>query len=70
MTCKARHVAGGHLTYAPTNMTYSSSVSRDTVHIGFLMDNLNDLDILVGDIRNAFLEVPTKENIFIYAGYE
>ena len=70
MTCKARYVAGGHLTEVPTSMTYSSVVSRDTVRIGFLIAALNDLDILAGDIQNAFLEAPTKEKIFFYAGDE
>ena len=55
MTRKARYVAGCHLTDVPANMTYSSVVSRDTVQIGFLVAALNDLDILAGDIQNAFL---------------
>ena len=70
MTRKARYVAGGHLTDVPTYMTYSSVVSRDTVRIGFLMAALNNLGILAGDIQNAFLETPTKEKIFFYAGEE
>ena len=70
MTRKARYVAGGHLTDVPTYMTYSSVVSRDTVRIGFLMAALNNLDVLAGDIQNAFLEAPTKEKIFFYAGDE
>ena len=70
MTRKARYVAGGHLTDVPTYMTYSSVVSRDTVRIGFLMAALNDLSILAGDIQNAFLEAPTKEKIYFYAGEE
>ena len=70
MTRKARYVAGGHLTDVPSSMTYSSVVSRDTVRIGFLVAALNDLDILAGDIQNAFLEAPTKEKIFFYAGDE
>jgi hypothetical protein len=70
MTRKARYVAGGHLTDVPTYMTYSSVVSRDTVRIGFLMAALNNLDILAGDIQNVFLEAPTKEKIFFYAGEE
>lgn len=70
MTRKARYVAGGHLTDVPPSMTYSSVVSRDTVRIGFLMAALNGLDILAGDIQNAFLEAPTKEKIFFYAGSE
>ena len=70
MTHKARYVAGGHLTEVPTSMTYSSVVSRDSVRIGFLIAALNGLNLLAGDIQNAFLSAPTKERIFFYAGDE
>lgn len=70
MTRKARYVAGGHLTNVPASMTYSSVVSRDTVRIGFFIAALNDLNILAGDIQNAFLEAPVGEKIFFYAGEE
>ena len=70
MTRKSRCVAVGHLTDVPKYMTYSSVFSRDTVCIGFLMSVLNNLDVLFGDIQNAFLEAPTEENIFLYAGDE
>ena len=70
MTRKARYVAGGHLTDVPTSMTYSSVVSRDSVRIGLLIAALNDLDILAGDIQNAFLSAPTKERIYFHAGDE
>ena len=70
MTRKARYVAGGLLTEVPTSMTYSSVVSRDTVRIGFLIAALNNLDVLAGDIQNAFLSASTKERIFFYAGDE
>ena len=70
MTSKAQYVAGGHLTDVPTYMTYSSVVSRDMVFIGFLMDALKNLDFLASDIQNTFLESPTKEHTFFYAGYE
>ena len=70
MTLKAQYVAGGHLTYVPTYMTYYSVVSRDTVCIVFLMADLNNLDVLAGDIQNNFFGALTKENIFFYAGDE
>ena len=34
------------------------------------MGALKNLDVLVIDIQNTFLEAPTKEHIFFYAGYE
>lgn len=43
---KARLVAGGHMTEVPSSITYSSVVSRDSVHIALTVAALNDLDIL------------------------
>ena len=63
-------MAGGHLTDVPMHMIYYSVVSLDTVRIGFLMNALNNLENLASDIQNAFLEAPTKEKIFFYAGDE
>ena len=34
------------------------------------MADLNNLDVLDGDIKNAFIEAPTKEKILLYAGDE
>ena len=70
MTRKARYVAGGHLTDVPTSQTYSSVVSRDSVRIGFLIAALNNLDLLAGDIQNAFLSALTKERIYFHTGDE
>ena len=70
LTRKARYVAGGHLTDPPSSMTYASVVSRDSVRIAFLIAALNDLEILSGDIQNAYLNSPTKEEVFFYAGDE
>ena len=68
MTYKARYVASGHLIDVPANMTYSSVVSRDMVRIRFLDAALNDLDILAGDIQNAFLFALIEEKFFFYTG--
>jgi len=56
---KAWLVAGSHVTDPPTNLTYSSSVSHDSVHIAFLVAALNDLDILAADIGNMYLNAET-----------
>jgi hypothetical protein len=69
-TRKARLVAGGHMTDPPTTLTYSSVVSRDSVRLGFLLAALNDLDILAGDIGNAYLNAETKEKVYTVAGPE
>jgi hypothetical protein len=69
-TRKARLVAGGHTTDAPSSLTYSSVVSRDSVRIAFLIAALNDLDIMCADVGNAYLNAPCKEKIWTVAGIE
>jgi len=71
LTRKARLVAGGHMTVAPSkDTTYSSVVSRDSLRIMFTIAALNDLDILSADVQNAYLCAPTTENIHTTAGLE
>ena len=67
---KARYVAGGHTTKPPVAVTYSSVVSRDSVRITLLIAGLNQLDVLSGDIQNAYLTAPNKEKIYCIAGPE
>jgi hypothetical protein len=67
---KARYVAGGHMTHVPPAMTYSSVVSRDSVRIMFLIAALNDLNIKMCDIGNAYLNAETRERVWFYAGHE
>ena len=50
---KARLVAGGHMTKAPAVMTYTSMVSRETVHIALTVTALNDLEVKASDIQNG-----------------
>ena len=63
-TRKARFVAGGHLTEAPGSITYSSVVSRDSIRLAFLIAGLNDLDVLAGDVSNAYLNASCREKIW------
>jgi len=53
--CKARLVAGGHMTGAPTTITYASVVSRETVRLALTLAALNDLEVKVGDVLNAYI---------------
>ena len=69
-TRKARYVAGGHTTEAPSSLTYSSVVSRDSVKIAFLIAALNGLDVSACDIGNAYLNAPCREKIWFEAGVE
>lgn len=70
LTRKARLVAGGHKTDPPKEMTYSSVVSRDSVRIAFTVAALNDLDVLMADVQNAYLNAKTTERVYTIAGPE
>ena len=41
-----------------------------SIRIGFLIAALNGLDVLAGDIGNAYINAPCKEKIWTIAGYE
>jgi hypothetical protein len=51
----ARFVAGGHTTDTPHAMTYASVVSRESVRIALTLAALNDFDVKMADIENAYL---------------
>ena len=65
---KACFVAGGHTADTPSLITYSSVVLRDSVRIAFLIATLNDLDIMLADIGNVYLNAPNKVKIWMIAG--
>jgi hypothetical protein len=67
---KARFVAGGHTTDTPHAMTYASGVSRETVRIALTLAALNDLDIKMADIENAYLAAPITEKVWTVLGPE
>jgi len=65
---KARLVVGGLMTSTPTELTYSSVVSRDSIHICFPIATHNNLDIQMTDVGNAYLNATTKEKWYAIAG--
>ena len=69
-TRKARLVADGHKTQAPSSITYSSVVSRESVRLALLIASLNDLDISCCDIGNAYLNADCREKLWTVAGSE
>jgi hypothetical protein len=69
-TQKARFVTGRHTTTAPSSMTYSSVVLRDSVWLAFLIAALNDIDIMSCDLENAYLNTPCQEKIWFEGGIE
>ena len=67
---KARFVAGGHTTEAPSAITYSSVVLRNSVRLAFMIAALNGLDIMSGDLENAYLNAKNREKIWFEGGIE
>jgi hypothetical protein len=67
---KARMVAGGHMTGAPTIMTYASVVSRETICIALTIATLNDLEVKAADILNAYISALIKEKVWCALGPE
>jgi len=66
LTRKARLVAGGHLNRnVPKHTTYSSVVSRESVRLCFMIAALHDLDILAGDVGNAYLNALPRERCYV-----
>ncbi len=68
--CKARLVAGGHMTKAPATITYASVVSHETIHISLLMAALNDLNVKVRDVLNAYITAPITKKVWKVLGPE
>jgi hypothetical protein len=67
---QSQTVAGRHMTKAPTTITYASIVSRETVHIVLLMAALNDLNVKVGNVLNAYITAPITEKVWTVLGPE
>ena len=67
---KARLVAGGNHTSPGDTEEYAGVVSNEAVRIGMFLASLNDLDVLVGDVGNAYLHATTTEKVYSVAGPE
>ena len=57
----AHFCADGYKTGAPTSVSYSSVIYRDSVQILQAVAALNKLEEMGTDIQNAFLTAPNKE---------
>jgi hypothetical protein len=64
----ARFVTGGHTTDTPHAMTYASVVPRESVRVALTLANLNDLDVKMADIENAYLTAPITEKFWNMLG--
>jgi len=58
------------MTDVPPTITYSSAVGCETVWIALTLAALNDLDVKVADIMNAYVTAPTEEKIWTILGPE
>ena len=67
---KARLVADGHLTKEPVEYIYSEVVSLRSLRMVVFLSQLNDLEIWVADVGNAYLDAYTDEKFRIIAGPE
>jgi hypothetical protein len=70
LTRKAQLVEGGHQTELPKEYVYSSVVLRESVRQAFTMAAINFLQVLSGDVQNAYLNSPTAERCYCIAGPE
>jgi hypothetical protein len=67
---KASFVSGGHTTDTPHAMAYSSVVPRESVRIALTLTALNDLDVKMADIENAYLTARITEKVWTVLGPE
>ena len=70
MTRKARFVAGGHMVDAPSELTFATVATRDSVRIILMLASLNNLKIMACDIQNAYLNALPREKVYFQAGPE
>jgi hypothetical protein len=66
----ARFFAGGHTPDTPHAMTYASVVSRESVRVAMTLAALNDVDVKMADIENAYLTAPLAEKVWNVLGPE
>jgi len=69
-TRKSSFVADGHKTKPPAAITYSSVVSNDSVRIELTLASLNNLEVALCGVRNAYLNAQFREKLWTIAGPE
>ena len=63
-------VLDGHKTPDPVGSTFAGVVSRESVRIAFTYAALNDLQVFVADIGNAYLQAPSSQKDYVVCGPE
>ena len=69
-TRKTRWVLDSHRQGQPEGSTYAGVVSQEIVGIALTYAALNKLDVISGDICNAYLKAPSSQKDFIVCGTE
>jgi Reverse transcriptase (RNA-dependent DNA polymerase) len=67
---KARFVVGGHMVDSTSHITYSSTIQDITIQLLMIFSIKNQLNLMVGDVGNAFPTAPCAEKIWSIAGPE
>jgi hypothetical protein len=67
---KAQLMANGSRCKMDSAESYSRVVRMETVHLGFLLAEMNGLEICTTDIGSAYLHGKTREKCYIVAGPE
>ena len=58
------------MTKAPPTITYASIVSQENVYLSLTIAALNDLEVKVGDVLNAYITAPITEKVWTILGPE
>ena len=58
------------MTEAPPTITYASIVSQETVRLALTIAALNDLEVKVDDVLNAYITAPITEKVWTTLGPE
>ena len=56
LQCKARMVAGGHMTDVLLSIMYASEIYRETVRVVLMMALSSGMSVKTGDIMNAYIK--------------
>ena len=58
------------MTTTLATIAYASIMSRVTVRISLMISALNDLEVKLGDILNAYVQAPVTKKVWTNLGFE
>ena len=64
-TSKDRWVKDGHRTPDPEFSSYAGALSRESICILLTHAAMHSVPVVAADVRNAYLQAPTSEFVFI-----